>query len=229
MSNNEPPRCDQTSNCLDESDEDNCRLLSMKVSHKSSAFLHVLFHVLVISYLFLWSPEQLQQEDCALQLWQDQQQKHPCEHQCLNVGNRHHQDWGSRPCVHLEIPPRSWMVILLNLTTNRACYDRYDYRIKYLNLKNTRSQNSLALEDVQRLWIPFLVFDNTEKNEATKVFVSIVWTDSPSPFSVPKKKIIGNQLELLVWIADSAQTEYCSTFPCVSVSQSQAWHLKFSR
>ena len=66
------------------------------------------------------------------------------------------------------------MVILLNLTTNRGCYDRYDYRIKYLNLKNTRSQNSLALEDVQRLWIPFLVFDNTEKNEATKVFVSIV-------------------------------------------------------
>ena len=46
---------------------------------------------------------------------------------------------------------------------------RYDYRIKYLNLKRTRSQNALALEDVQRLWIPFLVFDNTERNEATKV------------------------------------------------------------
>ena len=24
------------------------------------------------------------------------------------------------------------------------------------------------MQDVQRLWIPFLVFDNTEKNEATK-------------------------------------------------------------
>ena len=46
---------------------------------------------------------------------------------------------------------------------------RYDYRIKYFNLKGTRSQNALALQDVQRLWIPFLVFDNTEKNEATKV------------------------------------------------------------
>ena len=45
---------------------------------------------------------------------------------------------------------------------------RYDYRIKYFNLKGTRSQNALALQDVQRLWIPFLVFDNTEKNEATK-------------------------------------------------------------
>ena len=36
-------------------------------------------------------------------------------------------------------------------------------------MKKTRSQNSLALEDVQRIWIPFLVFDNTENNEATKV------------------------------------------------------------
>ena len=33
---------------------------------------------------------------------------------------------------------------------------------------------------------------------------------------------------LLISIADSAQTEYCSTFPCLSVCQSQAWHLKFS-
>ena len=46
---------------------------------------------------------------------------------------------------------------------------RYDYRIKYFNLKETRSQNALALEDVNRMWIPFLVFDNTERNEATKV------------------------------------------------------------
>ena len=52
---------------------------------------------------------------------------------------------------------------------NKTLHERYDYRIKYLNLKKTRSQNSLALEDVQRLWIPFLVFDNTERNEATKV------------------------------------------------------------
>ena len=28
--------------------------------------------------------------------------------------------------------------------------------------------------------------------------------------------------------ADSARTEYCTSFPCLSFSQSQAWHLKFS-
>ena len=58
---------------------------------------------------------------------------------------------------------------------NDIIYGRYDYRIKYLNLKNTRSQNALSLEDVHRLWIPFLVFDNTEKNEATKVQSGSVW------------------------------------------------------
>ena len=52
---------------------------------------------------------------------------------------------------------------------NYAMYSRHDYRLKYLNLKMARSQNALSIEDVHKLWIPFLVFDNTEKNEATKV------------------------------------------------------------
>ena len=56
------------------------------------------------------------------------------------------------------------VALFLDLT-----FSRYDYRIKYFNLKGIRSQNAVALQDVQRLWIPFLVFDNTEKNEATKV------------------------------------------------------------
>ena len=64
---------------------------------------------------------------------------------------------------------------------------RYDYRMKYFNLKETRSQNALALEDVERMWIPFLVFDNTEKNEATKVVSSflflVVFKDGTTPNS----------------------------------------------
>ena len=55
------------------------------------------------------------------------------------------------------------------MTSLNHWHQRYDYRIKYWNLKRTRSQNALALEDVERLWIPFLVFDNTKDNEATRV------------------------------------------------------------
>ena len=59
---------------------------------------------------------------------------------------------------------------------------RVDYRLEYHNLKQERSQNSLSLEEIQvlsrnatlgkkfcqALWLPFLVFNNTEDNEATK-------------------------------------------------------------
>ena len=58
-------------------------------------------------------------------------------------------------------------------------YSRHDYRLKYLNLKMARSQNALSIEDVHKLWIPFLVFDNTEKNEATKV---------PKPYRIFKHR-----------------------------------------
>jgi hypothetical protein len=47
-------------------------------------------------------------------------------------------------------------------------FTRYDSRLQYYNLKKERSQNALTLEEVYKLWIPFLVFDNTENNEATK-------------------------------------------------------------
>ena len=44
----------------------------------------------------------------------------------------------------------------------------YDYRLKYHNLKQERSLNSLSREEIERLWIPFVVFSNTEHQEATK-------------------------------------------------------------
>ena len=44
---------------------------------------------------------------------------------------------------------------------------RNDFRLQYFNLKISRSQNALSLNEMQKLWIPFLVFENTEKNEAT--------------------------------------------------------------
>ena len=65
-----------------------------------------------------------------------------------------------------------WYLFMQFIIIRLCAYKRYDFRIKYFNLKKTRSQNSLALEDVERIWIPFLVFDNTESNEATKVMQS---------------------------------------------------------
>ena len=43
----------------------------------------------------------------------------------------------------------------------------YDFRLTYYNLKRTRSANSLSTEEIEGIWLPFVVFENTENNEAT--------------------------------------------------------------
>ena len=44
----------------------------------------------------------------------------------------------------------------------------YDHRLTYHNLKKRRSANSLGTEEVDKLWVPFIVFQNTENSEATQ-------------------------------------------------------------
>ena len=44
----------------------------------------------------------------------------------------------------------------------------FDYRLKFHNLKVSRSLNSLGKAEIDRLWIPFVVFSNTENSESTK-------------------------------------------------------------
>ena len=42
------------------------------------------------------------------------------------------------------------------------------HRLKYHNLKTERSNNLLSRSEIDNLWIPFVVFSNTENSEATK-------------------------------------------------------------
>lgn len=44
----------------------------------------------------------------------------------------------------------------------------YDYRLVFHNLKDRRSANALTTEEVKKIWIPRLVFSNTQNNEATR-------------------------------------------------------------
>ncbi|XP_023330915.1 glutamate-gated chloride channel alpha [Eurytemora carolleeae] len=45
----------------------------------------------------------------------------------------------------------------------------YDYRLSYFNLKTTKSSNALSESEIQKIWIPHIVFINTESNEATVI------------------------------------------------------------
>ena len=50
----------------------------------------------------------------------------------------------------------------------RLTLEWFDYRIKYNNLKIERSSNTLSMEEVDRLWVPHLVFANTAANDGVE-------------------------------------------------------------
>ena len=45
----------------------------------------------------------------------------------------------------------------------------FDYRLEYHNLKITKSLNTLTLEDIKTIWIPYVVFENTKNSEGTAI------------------------------------------------------------
>ena len=44
----------------------------------------------------------------------------------------------------------------------------YDYRLSYHNLKESKLLNSLTRNEVEQIWIPFIIFSNTENSEFTE-------------------------------------------------------------
>ena len=44
----------------------------------------------------------------------------------------------------------------------------YDYRLSYHNLKKSKLLNSLSRNEVEQIWIPFIIFSNTENSEFTE-------------------------------------------------------------
>ena len=45
----------------------------------------------------------------------------------------------------------------------------YENRVEYHNLKEDRTLNTLSSNDLQKLWIPFVIFQNTDNNEAVTI------------------------------------------------------------
>ena len=120
-------RCDQTSNCLDESDEDNCKTIIMKENYNKK--------IAPFSY------DKVNQINIPVN---------------INV---------SMSIIDILKIEEVEHVYVLKF---RLILEWFDFRIKYYNLKTERSANALSLEEVQSLWIPFLVFENTENSEAVE-------------------------------------------------------------
>ena len=48
-------------------------------------------------------------------------------------------------------------------------------RVKYQNLKKRTSLNALTIDDVNTIWLPLIVYDNTDQKEVTRLGESWEW------------------------------------------------------
>jgi len=120
-------RCDQTSNCLDESDEDNCQMIYMKDNYNKK----------IAPFIY----DQITKQNIPVN---------------INIS------MAIRDVLKIEEVDHIFTL------KYRFLMEWYDYRITYYNLKKSRSSNALSSEEAEKLWIPFVVFENTENNDATR-------------------------------------------------------------
>ena len=55
-----------------------------------------------------------------------------------------------------------------------------DHRLSYNNLKNQEYLNSLTDDDIQSIWLPLVVYDNTDQKETSRLGVAWEWSTSVS-------------------------------------------------
>ena len=48
-------------------------------------------------------------------------------------------------------------------------------RVKYQNLKNETSLNVLSDDEIKQLWLPLIVYDNTDQKESTRLGENWEW------------------------------------------------------
>ena len=53
-----------------------------------------------------------------------------------------------------------------------------DYRIHYSNLKNESFLNALTKENIESIWLPLVVYENTDQKETTRLGWTTEWSTS---------------------------------------------------
>ena len=119
-------RCDQVSNCLDESDENNCVTVVVKDNYNKK----------IAPFTFDKKSNTIIPVNVDISM------------DVIDV------------LRIIEVDQEFELKLSLSM-------EWYDSRIIYHNLKETRSANVPTTEEVRKLWLPFVIFDNTKQNEAT--------------------------------------------------------------
>ena len=56
--------------------------------------------------------------------------------------------------------------------------DWKDYRISYSNLKNEVFLNAFTMENIESIWLPLVVYENTNQKETTRLGSVTEWSTS---------------------------------------------------
>ena len=116
-------RCNQVANCMDKSDEENCRVLIMEENYNKKI-----------------APFSFDSRIIPVEV---------------------HVSMAVMDIISIKEVDLNYVLKF------RLVLEWYDHRLIYHNLKEDLSGNLLTREDIRSLWIPFVVFSNTERNEAT--------------------------------------------------------------
>ena len=53
-----------------------------------------------------------------------------------------------------------------------------DYRLTYSNLKDQPYLNTLTDDDIDKVWLPLVIYDNTDQKETTRLGWKTEWSTS---------------------------------------------------
>ena len=78
------------------------------------------------------------------------------------------------------------LLTLMNIDENQNTIDLQfeiilnwqDYRISYSNLKNESFLNALTNENIESIWLPLVVYENTNQKETTRLGSTTEWSTS---------------------------------------------------
>ena len=93
----------------------------------------------------------------------------------------------------------------------------YDSRLVYHNLKTSRVANSPAIKEVEKLWIPKIIFDNTEKNDVTAFDKLVKITIAREGSHVSADETVVDETNVFKGSENGINFErvYTNTFKCV--------------
>ena len=93
----------------------------------------------------------------------------------------------------------------------------YDFRLVFHNLKESRMANSPSIQEVEKLWIPNIIFENTENNDVTTLDPLAKVTITKEGFFVSADETVVDELNIFKGSENKITFDkiYTKTLKCI--------------